>query len=156
MKKFFALALAVLALLVGCAQGAAGAPKGDFSFNLPEGYELSEESDTRCTVLRTEDSTAVGGMETTTLTSKELKNEGKEMAAAYLQEQFHQSDAIEYLVSFWGKERPVVTVSLKKGENQEFSHMFFGKDDCVYHVWFDLGVIDREEADRFLTITGLK
>ena len=32
-----------------------------------------------------------------------------------------------------------------------FDHVFFTKDALVYHMWFDLGVVDQEVADGIIS-----
>ena len=68
------IAAAVLAvILCGCAGRTVEPEKGDFSFDLPDGYAVSNVTDKNCSIVRQEDSTVVGGIEVTGLKRGDLK-----------------------------------------------------------------------------------
>ena len=155
------IAAAVLAvILCGCAGRTVEPEKGDFSFDLPDGYAVSNVTDKNCSIVRQEDSTVVGGIEVTGLKRGDLKNSGSNHIMLYLQNDFHKTNDIEFIASHWGEKKPIVCVNLTRHEEDTeekhgFSHTFFEKDSCVYHMWFDGNVMDLELESQFLPMTGV-
>lgn len=76
----------LLILLSGCSGGKTAPPRGDFAFDLPEGYSVSDVTDESCSIVREQDGVAVGGIEATGLKPGDLKKRVIDEDAA---EQFH-------------------------------------------------------------------
>ncbi len=150
MKKRIVLLVLLCLALCGCSREKE-APAGDFSFRLPEGYSLSEITESRCAIAGEKEKAQVGGMETTMLDNSALTEKDSEAILLYLQENFHGTNDVEFIASRWGDDKPLVSVNLKTGDGS-FSHLFFRKGEIVYHMWFDLGVILPQDADLFNAI----
>ncbi len=163
MRKMITLVLSALllsAIISGC--GSKMPEKGDFSFDLPEGFSVSDVTDQNCSIVHDEDGTAVGGIELTQLKRRDLKDSDTINAMKYVQHEFHKTNDIEFFASNWGDKHPIITINLTKYEDDseekhDFSHIFFEneKDSGVYHMWFDLAVIDSDIADNFISLTGV-
>lgn len=67
-----ALILVVTILLAGCAKSDPIPQKADFSFPLPEGYSLADETEEDCAIAD-KDGRAVGGFAVTKLRRRDLK-----------------------------------------------------------------------------------
>ena len=161
LKENRVIAAAVLeVILCGCAGRTVEPEKGDFSFDLPDGYAVSNVTDKNCSIVRQEDSTVVGGIEVTGLKRGDLKNSGSNHIMLYLQNDFHKTNDIEYIAFHWGEKNPIVCVNLTRHEEDTeekhgFSHTFFEKDSCVYHMWFDGNLMDLELESQFLPTTAM-
>ena len=117
-------------------------------------------TDKNCSIVRLEDSAVVGGIEVTGLKRRDLKDSGSKNIMLYLQNDFHKTNDIEFIASHWGEKKPIVCVNLTRHEEDTeekhgFSHTFFEKDSCVYHMWFDGNVMDLELENQFLPMTGV-
>ena len=163
MKKLFVICLLLVLVLSGCASPATGSgadyetivpEAGDFTFELPEGYSVEDITDFSCTILRDEDAAAVGGIEVTPLTQKALTEDKAKSILLYLQNDFHQTNDVEYITSHWTEGDPMVTVHLRKhsedGSESMYSHIFFEQDSFVYHLWLDEDVAGEYVADEFI------
>lgn len=158
MRKYIILGLCLLLLLTGCsAQQIPDA--ADFSFNLPDGYTITDITAISCSVIRDTDSQTIGGMELTALSRKDLNGKNTENIINYLLADFHQTYDAEYLTSHWGKNKKIIVVHLDKsgnnGQEEHFSHMFFEKDSAVYHLWLDLNMVDYDTENQFKSLTGV-
>ncbi len=161
MKKLLAIAFVFVVMLTGCAGGEAAPEKGDFSFELPDGYSVSNVTDKNCSIVRDGDGGAVGGIELTELKDRDLKDDENKKIMTYLQNEFHKTNNVEFIAFHWGEENPIVSVSLAKlsddmEEKSNYSHVFFEKDSGIYHLWLDLSVVDPNLADQFLSVAALK
>ncbi len=155
-KSLFITGILLVITLTGCTGKNAAPKKGDFSFELPEGYSVSNVTDDSCSIVCNEYGTSVGGFEITQLNCRDLKNFEIENIMLYLQNEFHKTNNIEFISSHWGDEHPIISINLTKieddtGEKSYFSHVFFEKDSCVYHMWLDLDLIDADLADQFIS-----
>lgn len=163
MKKMITLVLSALllsAVISGC--GSKMPEKGDFSFDLPEGFSVSNVTDQNCSIVRDEDGVAVGGFELTQLKRRDLKDSNTTNVMKYVQHEFHKTNDIEFFAANWGHKHPIITINLTKHEDNsvekhDFNHIFFEneKDSGVYHIWFDLAVIDSDIAHNFISLTGV-
>lgn len=146
----------LLVVLAGCSGKAAEVKQADFSFNLPEGYFLSDVTDESCNIVSDEGGAIIGGITVTSLKPKLLSNENSTTEImTYLQNEFHKADNVEFIALYGGKENPSVTINLTKiaddtGEKTHFRHIFFEKDAVVYHMWFDLDVVDQPAVDEIV------
>lgn len=148
MKRIFAAALCLLCLLAGCAQ-ATEAPKGNFVYDLPEGFEITDVTDTSCSIA--EGDTVVGGIQTTPLKPRTVEKDKAEDVMRYLQEVFHKTNDVEYISMFFKEPVPALYINLTRnndaGEREPFRHRVFVKDGVVYHLWLDMAAIEEEQAD---------
>ena len=158
MDRFIIFGLCLLLFLTGCSNQQVP-DSGDFNFDLPDGYSLTDITDQACSVICDADSQAIGGMELTTLSKKDLNGKNTENIIHYLLDDFHQTNDVEYLSSHWGKHHKIVIVHLDKpgndGQEDHFSHIFFEKDSAVYHLWLDLSIVDYDTETQFKAITGV-
>lgn len=159
LNKFACLAFALtLVVLAGCSKKDTTVKQGDFSFKLSDGYSLSGVTSENCDIVRNQDNAIIGEIKVTNLKPKDL-NDGNDATAkiiSYLQREFHKTNNVEFIASFEGEENPIVEIKLTKiGEDTNgksyFDHVFFTKDALVYHMWFDLGVVDQAVADGIIS-----
>lgn len=159
MKKLvsFIFVLALVFTFAGCGDEMASVTQGDFSFTLPDGYSVKNVTETDCTFFRDADGARVGGAEVTPLRKRNLSNKGITEIMKYLQEEFHKTNNVEFF-SFTGEGKsPYVSITLQRPDETErykrhFHHLFFLKDDVVYHVWMDTDVIDEEIRQQIVDI----
>lgn len=155
LNKFACILLALLlVLLTGCSEKDTEVKQADFSFNTPEGYSLSDVTDESCNIVSDEDGAVIGGITVTSLSPELLTNEDSTTEImTYLQNAFHKTNNVEFIALYGGKDNPSVTINLTKiaddtGEKTHFRHIFFEKDGIVYHMWFDLDVVDQAVTDE--------
>lgn len=164
MKKASKLILAVTivaALLGGLGAGywliSAPPQKGDFSFELPAGYQVTEVTDTSCSIIDA-DGTAVGGIRLTGLRPRDIRSMNTK-ADAYLNEVAY---GCEYLSWRGGsflhpiQQMTVYVTDPETQEKQEFSRYLFVKDFGVYDLWFDCSLISPEAISEFELIVEAK
>ena len=158
MKKFIVFGLCLALFLTGCT-GQSSPKAGDFSFDLPAGYSVTDITDHYCTIFQAEVNTPVGGIEITSLPQKYLNGKHSDNIINYLMDDFHRTNNVEWITSSWGTQNKIVVVHLDKyiNDNQEesFSHIFFEKDTSVYHIWLELDHIDSDTEDQFMAMTGV-
>lgn len=159
MKKITAIFLLFVLMLTGCGDKTVIPEVGDFSFDLPEGYSIVNITDKSCSITRDEDNTVAGGIEVTTLTLKDVNGSKSDNIMLYLQNDFHDTNNVEYITSHWGKKHKIVSVNLKKytdeGQEEMYTHFFFEKDMGVYHIWLYQDVVDADVQKEFRVITGV-
>lgn len=159
MKKIIAIFSLFALLLTGCADKTVVPEVGDFSFDLPEGYAIANITDKNCAIIRNEDGVIAGGIEITTLTLKDVNGNDSLNILLYLQNDFHNTNNVEYIASHWGKKHEIVSVNLKKhtdeGQEEMYKHLFFEKDKGIYHIWLYQDVVDSDTQQQFLVITGV-
>ena len=151
MKKIFVIALALSCLFVlnGC--GKADVPSvttGDFTMELPNGYTITDMTDTECTIVK--DGIAVGGIILTQLTEKSMEEKlplhldsvtGTEVINEYFSWNAEAEGSPVKLVSHY--------VTDPKTDVKEESHrIIFIKDGGVYDMWFDTKLIDIDEIEE--------
>jgi hypothetical protein len=78
MKKYLVLILLFMLILSGCSDKTIVPAAGDFSFDLPDGYSVTNTTDKNCSIVRDEDEVVVGGIEVTALKCKDV-NGSKEV-----------------------------------------------------------------------------
>lgn len=164
MKKASKLILAVTivaALLGGLGAGywliSAPPQKGDFSFELPAGYQVTEVTDTSCSIIDA-DGTAVGGIRLTGLRPRDIRSMNTK-ADAYLNEVAY---GCEYLSWRGGsflhpiQQMTVYVTDPETQEKQEYYRYLFVKDFGVYDLWFDRSLISSEAISEFELIVEAK
>lgn len=147
-----ALILVVTILLAGCAKSDPIPQKADFSFPLPEGYAIANETGESCSIVREETGEAVGGFELTELRRKDLKDKNFKNILRYLQNEFHKTNNVEFMAMHGEDEKgPFVVVTMTRhsddsDEQRHFNHTFFEHGSMVYHLWLDCDLLDEEET----------
>ena len=124
LNKFACILLALLLVLpTGCSGKAAEVKQADFSFNLPEGYSLSDMTDESCNIVSDEGGAIIGGITVTSLKPKLLSNENSTTEImTYLQNEFHKTDNVEFIALYGGKENPSVTINLTEIADDRAQH----------------------------------
>ncbi len=156
-----ALFMLLFAFLIGGYYfGSMPPEKGDFTFNLPDGYRIAGITDKSCSILREADNRTVGGIEITELRVRDLKDNETRKISAYLRSEFHQTRNMEGFTSLWGNKHPLVNTHMtvyKDGtkEGHDYYHTFFERNSCVYHLWLDGALIAPEDESMFIAITGV-
>ena len=156
MKKLLILCIMFILILCGCSEPPYSSAVGDFTFYPPEGYSIEEITDLNCVLVRDADSAAVGGIELTAMKKKVLTENHAETIMRYLQEDFHQTYNVEYITSHRGSDNPLVSVHLRKYEQDDtqtmYTHIFYRKDSWVYHLWLNENIAGEEAASQFLEV----
>lgn len=154
------IALAIFTLLTAAMLYGCSAPPeiGDFSFDLPEGYQLSDVTEKSCAIVNGE-KISVGGINYTGLRAKDIRDGGSVAFGRYLND---VAWGCEYF-SWNGGDRshPLQYMSLtvtnpETQQKQEYYRVFFVKDSGVYDMWFDLAQIDRDTISEFFPIAEAK
>jgi len=153
MKKVFviALALACLFVLNGCGKTDVSlVTTGDFTMALPDGYTITDITDTQCTIVK--DGIAVGGIILTQLTEKSMSEKillhldsvtGTQVLNEYFSWNAEAEGSPIKLVSHYATDP-------ETGVKEEFHRIIFVKDGGVYDMWFDTKLIDTDEiAEKF-------
>ena len=155
MKRLLVFCL-LLIMLAGCSNPPYDSAVGEFSFYLPEGYSIEDISDLNCAIVREDDSAVVGGIELTALKRRSLISDRDNSIILYLQDQFHKTRNVEYILQQWNESTPLITLHLRKYEDEDtqimFSHIFFLKEDWVYHLWLKEDIAGEEAASQFLEV----
>lgn len=142
-------------MLLGCS---APPEIGDFSFDLPEGYRISDVSEKSCVIVHT-DHVPVGGINLTGLRVKDIRNNGTDTFYRYLNDVAYGCE----FFSWHGGDRthPLQYLNLtvmnpETQQKQEYYRIFFVKASGVYDMWFDLAQIDRDTVSEFFPIAEAK
>lgn len=153
MRKYIPFFLLMALMLAACTDGTIIPEKGNFSFDLPDGYSLANRTDSQCDIVR-DDSGTVGGFEITQLKLKDLKDKNTKNILHYLQTDFYGTNYVEFVSMHMGKEHPAVSVSMtahyEDGTSRDCKHCFFEKEKGVYHMWFDMTVLEQGAEQDFL------
>lgn len=162
MKKTISILAMICVLFIalgGCSQQDTVVKKGNFSFDLIEGFVLADVNDENCKIVRDETDEAVGGVEITSLRTNDLSDDTTTNIMLYLQNEFHETNDVEFFASRWGEEKGIVIINLTKGNSEEekesFYHVFFEQDSSVYHMWLDLSGVDQEIAEEFVSAVAV-
>lgn len=151
MKKVFSIVLALSCLLVLFGCGKTDVPSvttGDFTMALPDGYTITDISDTNCTIVK--DGNAVGGIILTQLTEMSMDEKiplhldsitGTEVINEYFSWDAESEGSPVKLVSHYMTD-PETNVK------EEFHRIIYVKDGGVYDMWFDTKMIDMEEIEE--------
>lgn len=150
MKRLILCCIALLLALTGCSDGTVIPEKGDFSYQVTEGYSIADVTDKSCAIVRDSDGQQVGGVELTALQRKDLWQKNSKNIMAYLREDFHKAEICDFFTFNGSKMNPVVSISLniRDPETQEthsYSHRFFDQDSAVYHLWLDRDILGQWE-----------
>lgn len=131
---------------------------GDFTFELPEGYRISEVTEKSCTIVNDQD-VPVGGIIYTGLRAKDIRDSESVAFGCYLNEAAY---GCEYF-SWHGGDRshPLQYMNMSvtnpdTQEKQNYYRVFFVKDSGVYDMWFDLSVMDEDSVSAFFPIAEAK
>ena len=159
MRKYLVLAFLLMLILAGCSGKHAEPDVGDFFFEMPEGYAVADVADVNCTIVRSQDGAVAGGIELTNLKRKDVTGKSTENIMRYLQEEFHRTYNVEYIATRWGNQNKIVSVNLEKitddGREEQFTHYFFERYQCIYHIWLDMDEVNPEVESQFMALTGV-
>ena len=165
MKKASKLILAVTivaALLGGLVAGywliSAPPQKGDFSFELPAGYQVTEVTDTSCAIIDA-DGTAVGGIRLTGLRPRDIRHLDTRAFNTYINEVAYGCEYFSWLGgSFFHPHQHMgmYVTDPETQEKQEYYRYLFVKDFGVYDLWFDRSLISSEAISEFELIVEAK
>ena len=154
MKKRMSLVLVLVLVLSfgGCGQK----KEPDLNFQMPEGYSLSEVQEASCSIVREEDGQAVGGINATQLTVKDLR---KGLYAGYLDQASGSELGAEFFSWSGGsRQHPIEYVSETVSypdteEKQEYQRILFECENVIYDMWFHTELMDKKEiSDLFYPI----
>lgn len=152
MLIFLILLLSVM--ISGCHKEDSAPEKGDFSYDLPEGFTISDVTEKDCAIVSS-DGVTVGGMILTDLKGKDLTGTDRVAMSQYLE---NIAEGSEYFSWTGGDDaHPIwyLTQSFTDPDSQEkreYYRVFFVKDSGVYDLWFDMERIDEDIISEFLPI----
>lgn len=159
MQKVFAFVLFSALLLTGCSSVRTASGIGDFSFFLPAGYSLADITERNCSIVWDEEAVHIGGFELTALSRKDVTGKRSDNVMQYLMDSFHDTKNIEYIATHWGDTQKILSVTLKKhteeGDEELYTHIFFEKEDGIYHLWLDKNIVSDETESQFRALTGV-
>lgn len=152
------MALAVLMAIIVALSGYSSVPEtGDFTFQIPEGYELSDVTEKSCTILNSQGA-AVGGINLTGLRVGELRGD-RQALYQYLNQVADDYSFFSWRGGDWFHPTKFMTLTVTDPETkqtQQFYRLFFVKDSGVYEMWFDLSQIERDAITPFYPIAEAK
>lgn len=158
-KKLYAI-VSLLAIILGvccaCSKEKAPLEMEDIWFDLPEGYSAIKSGDGYSFVYDL-DSSTIGGIQVTQIPKRSLSKKGITKVMKYLQEEFHKTNNVEFIAFVGGGENPHIGVTLTRidditEEKRHFYHIFFERNACVYHAWFDSDVIGGEIKEQIISL----
>ena len=154
-KARWILVFLMLALAVsGCGSREAVPEVGDFSFELPEGFIISDVTDTSCIVLDGEGA-VVSTIRLTDITPSQLWDDDDGALPRYLNKVAY---GCEYFGWKGGDEaHPMYYITLYFGdpdtlERRESYRVLFVKNGGVYDMWLDKKNLDEDTVTAFEAI----
>lgn len=148
-KRSVILFLLVSVLMCGCQSKPV--LKGDFRFDLPEGFAVSDVTDESCSI--TDDSgAAVGGILLTDLKAKDLQSSDSGVLSQYFNRVAWGCEYISMQGGDNGHPIQLVNMNVTNPDTQKtaaYQRILFVKDSAVYDMWFDLSLIDEETVAAF-------
>lgn len=149
MQKYISLLLFFSLILIGCTDNAVPSV-GDFAFDLPEGYSITNIEDINCSIARDEDGAVIGGIILTQLTEKRMD----EKIPVHLDSVTGTEVINEYFA--WSAELDGSPVKLvthyvtdpNTNVKKEFYRIFFVRNGGVYDMWFDTSLIDVDAIEK--------
>lgn len=149
------LFIVTMFLLAGCGAAEDYEVKPDFSFDLPEGYAISNITDTQCDILQGE--TKIGGIVFTALKPKDIKDTGDKEFNIYLNSYGPLPLICEYISMFWESH---ISVTMKitdpdTGKIANSQHYVFAKDKAVYDLWLDTDLLNDDARNEIIKSAGI-
>lgn len=146
--------LLLSAMISGCQKNDNVPEKGDFTYDLPEGFVISDVTEKDCAIVDS-DGVTVGGMILTDLKGKDLTDADSVALPQYLEDIAEGSEyfswtggddahPIHYLTQYF--------TDPDTQEKREYYRVFFVKDSGVYDMWFDTALMDEDTISKFLPI----
>lgn len=140
-------------LTTGCTSTESSSSTGMFTFDIPSGFSISNDSDQECDIIDS-NGAVVGGIIITDLDVNDITDEESTKLAQYLNS-IHEG--CEYL-SWMGNDakKPAQYVSEyvnqeNTEEAKEYYRVFFERNSCVYDMWFDTDLISQEAIAEFIS-----
>lgn len=142
---FLTLLLAIAVALWGCS---APAPERvEFDFPLPQGFSLTDLTDTSCAI--TDGETAVGGILYTGLRVKSIDRLSEKAYLKYIA----SIDPYAEFLAMRGEHYLSISMTMTDSQTQHKrsqQHYLFVQDGLCYDLWLDRDVLDPEESSLFL------
>ena len=154
MAKWILVFLMLALVVSGCGSREAVPEVGDFSFDLPEGFTISDVTDTSCTVLDGEGA-VVSTIRLTDITPSQLWDDDDGALPRYLNKVAY---GCEYFGWKGGDEaHPMYYITLYFGdpdtlERRESYRVLFVKNGGVYDMWLDKKNLDEDTVTAFEAI----
>lgn len=149
MRKSYLITLfAFLITITACqAKEMATTQNRDFAFEMPDGYTIVDVTEKSCSIVN-EECIAIGGINLTGLSKKDLEDENCTAIPVYLNQMVYGCEFFSWMGN--DPNRPVRYVfqelSSDSGHKKEYYRVLFVKNGAVYDMWFDLNLIDKETA----------
>ncbi|MDO5400429.1 MAG: M56 family metallopeptidase [Eubacteriales bacterium] len=118
-----------------------------FTFNVPDGYEITADSDTAVTITR--DGQAVGGIRLTDLDESGVFDSENSRLSDYLDQLAPSPLIAEYLSLNFGGDA-YITLKITDpatGKVWEQSHHLFPRDGVYFDYWVDYALVTEDERD---------
>lgn len=155
MRKVIIILLVLFSVvLLGCHNYDMGTKFRDFAFVLPDGFSMSDATETECSIVNDE-GVAVGGLVLTKMSANDLTDADSVAMPIYLN---NVAEGCEYFSWDGGDSKhPIQYVSqiFEDSTTQSaktYYHIFFVKDFSVYDMWFDTELITKDSISAFLAI----
>jgi len=156
-KRCIVLMMILLSVAM-CGCHSDSSTKGDFTFDLPDGFTISDVTDQHC-VIEDSSGTAVGGFVLTDLQAKDLRESNSSALGRYLNNVAWGCEFLSWHAGdYW---HPIQLVSLSvtdpdTQERAEYERVLFVKDSSVYDMWFNKALIDEDMISAFYSIAEAK
>ena len=151
LKRFLVLCIFLAALISGCALAHTNRNVTAFPFTPPDGYQLSDVSETKCSIIdKTEQE--IGGIIRTELPRWRLREIDVITYYDTILPEHQMSGWREgnFLHPIWYNS--ISVVNPETNENENYYSMIIARGKFVYDMWFVLSKIDSTQLSAFKSI----
>lgn len=146
--------LIILLTVLMCGCHSDSVQKGDFTFELPEGFTVSDVTDQSCAI-KDSSGTTVGGFILTGLRARDLQGSDNTALNRYLNNvawgcEFFSEPADNHWYTIQLVRMSVTDPDTR--ERSEYQRVLFVKDSAVYDMWFDKALMDEDTIWSFYPI----
>lgn len=156
-KAIIYIISAAMLLLAGCGlkkEGTGVTP--DFTFELPEGYSITQISDTQCDILSGE--VKIGAIVFTTLNPNDIEDTGDNELHLYLNSYGPPPLICEHISMLWESHISVTMKITDPGTNatENTQHHIYERKKAVYDLWLNTDLVNDEAIEKIVKTAGIK
>lgn len=148
-KSFLIIFFLLSTVLGGCGVSKSSTPVGDFLFDLPGKYSLTDMTSDRCSLMQ--DDLLLGGIVITDLNPDRIADTDNTALRQYLETFAPLPLTYEYISMYCDTDdRTYTNITFRvndpeTGSSSNYHHYLFKKDDKCYDLWIDDAYTDEEE-----------